>query len=97
MMTMQAKDTERERTDSVKKMFVLCTDKLLSCLSEHDLDALLATYALRVAEARREMNQQHTAEEHDDLVQTWHILDNICGALRIEQERRWIFSGDFGD
>jgi hypothetical protein len=68
--------------------FFHCTDDLLRCLSEHDLVALRASYALRLAEACRDMDEPHGKGAHDNLVQTWHLLQDIADALAAEQTRR---------
>jgi hypothetical protein len=68
--------------------FFHCTDELWRCLSEHDLVALRASYALRLAEARQTMDEPQGKGAHDTLVQTWRLLQDICDALAAEQARR---------
>ncbi len=72
----------------MKTNFIECTDALMNCLSEHDLKALQAIYAPRLAEAKREKEQHHVDGKQDGLVQRLRLLQEICDALAVEQTRR---------
>jgi hypothetical protein len=71
----------------VNKTFIECTGAIMSCLSEHDLTALQAIYASRLAEAERERSQ-HVRGKPDNLETRWRVLHDICDALAEEQARR---------
>ena len=72
----------------MNETFIECTNALMSCLSEHDLTALQAIYAPRLAEAKREVKHHHVQGEHDGLVTHQRLLGDICEALVVEQARR---------
>ena len=76
-MAIQTRFTEKERTDSMKDMFIHCTDVLLDCLNELEPDEMRDIYASRLAEAERGRDQQHVSEKYESLVQKWHILHMI--------------------
>ncbi len=69
------------------KIFIECTDALMSCLSEHDLTALQALYASRLAEAERE-RPLHVRGKPDNLETRPRVFHAICDALAEEQARR---------
>jgi hypothetical protein len=71
----------------MNKTFIECTDTIMSCLSEHDLTALQAIYALRLADAEQKM-VQHVKGKPDQLVTRLRLLREICDALTEEQARR---------
>lgn len=71
----------------MNKVFIECTDAIMSCLSEHDLTALQAIYAARLEEAEQE-RLQHVQGKHDNLETRWRVLQDICDTLKEEQTRR---------
>lgn len=71
----------------MNRTFLESTDALFGCLSEHDLTALQAIYASRLAEAEKE-RAKHERGKHDNLETSWRLLRDISDALAAEQAKR---------
>ena len=73
---------------NVNMTFVKCTDEVMRCLSDHDLQALKVIYSTRIKEAVRHMEAGHVPHHRDALVTTTRLMYQIYGAITYEQTRR---------
>jgi hypothetical protein len=68
--------------------FVKCTDEIMYCLSDHDLQALKVIYATRIKAAVKHMEAGHVPHQRDSLVTTTRLIYQIYETIMYEQARR---------